>query len=490
MIFLRPWALLLLFVPFLIKGFQRFTRIQTPWSKFIDKNLLPALLVKGKGGKLKKLWSWQMLFLWTIWTLALAGPSFNKLPTPAVESAPNSVVVFDLSMQGKELLQGQAKLYDLLSALRGERVGLVVFGQNQGYTAMPLTPDISLVKEIVPTLGADVLPEPALNPKAGFDYAAELLDNAGGKGRILYVTGKKEIWNGRYPFGVLDLKERTADDGDIQVLLKQTKKAENSSIDTVFSSSADVWADLGGWIVLLSLPFFALMFRKGVLFLILFLVGIQAEAGFFWRPDQEVYRTEKKAVKSYQEKDYQTAGNLFRQTGNLYNLGNALALSGDIQGAIESYKKELEKNPDNEDAKFNKEYLEKQLPPPEENQKQNEDGESEDNKNESNEESEQDQQGDNQSEQKNDLQDEQENKNPEQNQQENSESESNTKKDQVNQQPTQDETQNQLEQALADYEKENPYNQEEQQIINRLNHDPSRVLRYRLMLQHQKGQMK
>ena len=77
------------------------------------------------------------------------------------------------------------------------------------------------------------------------------------------------------------------------------------------------------------------------------------------------------------------------------------------------------------------------------------------------------------------------------NEQENKQTESDTEKDaKSNNQPTQDQTQHELEEALADYEKESPYNQEEQQIINRLNHDPSRVLRYRLMLQHQKGKMK
>ena len=496
MIFLRPWALILLVVPFLMKGVSHFTRTQTPWVKFIDKALLPTLLIKGSRGKSQKFWKWQTGLLWVLWTVALAGPAFYKLPTPAIESAPNTVIVFDLSMQGKELLQGQAKLYDLLSALHGERVGLVVFGQNKGYTAMPLTPDVSLVKEIIPTLTTDVLPEPALNPNAGFDYAAELLDNAGAKGRILYITDKTKSWNGRYPFGVLNLNKRTADDEDIQTLLRQTKKAEASTGDNIFSTSADVWADLGGWLILFSLPFFAMMFRKGGLFLILFLTGIQAEASFFWRPEQETYHTEKKAIMVYQNKDYKKAADLFQKSGNLYNLGNALAYSGDIQGAINAYAEELKKNPDNEDAKFNKEYLEKQLPPPNEKQKQNEDGESKDNKDNSNENSDQEQkdnkqENSEQNEEQQNNQQTQEGQSSEQNKHENEQSESDAEKEaQINNQPTQDETQQELEQALADYEKENLYNQEEQQIINRLNHDPSRVLRYRLFLQHQKGQMK
>ena len=477
MIFLRPWALALLIVPFMIKGFLHFTHSQSPWTKFIDKKLLSALLVKSKPSKQKRLWTSQIGLLWLLWTLALAGPAFNKLPTPAVESAPNTIIVFDLSMQGKELLQGQAKLYDLLTTLRGERVGLVVFGQNQGYTAMPLTPDIDLVKGVVPTLVPQVLPEPALTPKAGFEYATELLDNAGAKGRILYITDKPTVWQGKYPFGVLDLNKRTVDINDIKMLLNQTKKADATTTENTFSSQADVWADLGGWLVLISLPFFALMFRKGVLFLMVLGIGMQANAGIFLRPDQEQYALEEQAIQAYQEKDYQTAVSLFQRSGNLYNLGNALAFSGDIQGAINTYQEELKRNPENKDAQFNKEYLEKQIPPQEnkqqENQSQNEEKNSDRN------------------------QDQQEEQNQQENPQQNSDK--NTSKNQENEsqknasesQPTQEETQEELEQALAEYEQQtNPYNQEEQQIINRLNRDPSRVLRYRLYLQHHKGQTK
>ncbi len=483
MIFLRPWFLLTLLIPFLLKGVKHFKKEETPWARFMDKKLLNALLVKGKEGSTKGQLSWKIWALWGAWCIALAGPGFYKLPTPAVESAPNTVIVFDLSMQGKELMQGQAKLYDLLTALKGERVGLVVFGSRQGYTAMPLTPDIDLVKEIVPTLTPNVLPEVATNPKAGFQYAEELLDKAGQKGRILYVTNKPQKEQGRYPFGVLDLTKRTLDTSDIENLLEKTR-TEATIGDNAFSTQADVWADLGGWLVLLSLPFFALMFRKGVLFLVFFLLATNVQAGFLWRSDQEAYKTEQKGIEAYQNKEYQSAIHAFQQSGNLYNLGNALAFAGDIQGAIDAYKQELEKNPTNQDAKFNKEYLEKQLPPPDDQAQQNEDGESEENKNDSNEESEQDQTGENQEES-------QESESQEKNSEEHSENQKEDSQANPSQnQPTQEETQAELEQALAEYESESPYNQEEQQIINRLNHDPSRVLRYRLMLQHERGKIK
>ena len=72
----------------------------------------------------------------------------------------------------------------------------------------------------------------------------------------------------------------------------------------------------------------------------------------------------------------------------------------------------------------------------------------------------------------------------EQSEQKNTEQESEAQ----NAQPTQDETVSELEQALSEQPTEEPFNQKEQQILNRLNLDPSRVLRYRLNLQHQRNQ--
>ena len=62
---------------------------------------------------------------------------------------------------------------------------------------------------------------------------------------------------------------------------------------------------------------------------------------------------------SYRLGDFKTAVGEFESLEQYYNLGNALAYAGDIKNAIKAYEKELELNPDNEDAKFNKELLEK-----------------------------------------------------------------------------------------------------------------------------------
>ena len=81
----------------------------------------------------------------------------------------------------------------------------------------------------------------------------------------------------------------------------------------------------------------------------------------------------------YKSEDYAGAANSFNigveQTAtsdSKYNLGNALAKLGDYDTAIQAYDEALALNPDNEDAAFNKEMVEKLL---ESEQSQNNQGE-------------------------------------------------------------------------------------------------------------------
>lgn len=483
MIFLRPWGFLMLLVPLLWILFKRHIAEQSPWKKFMDEDLWEALKVKSARNKAGKKQHGVFLLLWLLWTVALAGPAWYKLPMPARVSQPNTILMMDLNpeMPADTLKKMQMRLYDVLDLLKGHRVALVLYGGNEGYTAMPLTPDRALVQQLVPDLTPNVVPQAATNPIMGIRQCEKLIRQTGQTGQILFLTPDTEQkLSADYPLYLLGPQTNLA------VLWEKMKTSDALAENADYQAQA--WADMGIWLVLLSLPLMLLCFRKNVLFLFLIFIVSSAEAGFFTRPDQDAYQAEKRAVDAYRKGDYVQAQNLFQSP---YNKGNALAYQGQIEQAISAYEQALKDNPNDEDAKFNKEYLEKQLPPPDQQQqKQNQQKQSENKDNQD-----QSDNSENQNEQSQENQNNSDNSESQESQDEQNASKENqsVQEDeksgqQQDMQPTQDQTIEELQQALADQPSSEPFNQKEQQILNRLNLDPSRVLRYRLNLQHQRNQ--
>ena len=159
---------------------------------------------------------------------------------------------------------------------------------------------------------------------------------------------------------------------------QQTQKAQNKSIH---------WIEQGQWLALPFLFWLAFQFRKGMLFMLLVSViylpseklqaspldwfltpdqkGQQAvDQGNWQAADQYFQQPEWKAASSYALENYpetiQQLENLNTNLAENYNLGNALALSGDTEQAIRAYEKALEQDPSLKAAKYNLDYLKKQ----------------------------------------------------------------------------------------------------------------------------------
>ena len=486
MIFIRPLFLLLLLVPFVYRFMKKRQLKKSPWTKWVDKALLPYLLIQSGKSSMQSLWSKWLIILWSLLVMAAAGPAFQKLPVPVSYELPNTVFILDLgpTMQNTALATAKIKLNDFLTALKGNRVGLVLYA-DKGYVALPLTQDRALLRSLIPTLDNSVLPNTGQNLAAAFQKANELIQQTGGNGRILYLTAGGVEAKGietPYPVGVLGLDNsaisstlkhlgsyhaKTADASDVLELIAHTEPDTAS----VFQDDlrTDQWADLAGIIVLMILPFFALTFRKGFLFVLLLSTFSSAHASFFLRPDQEAYRQQEQAVADYRAGNYEGAIQGFQN--HAYNLGNALAYAGQIQQAIQSYAQALIENPDDEDARFNKEYLEKQLPPPDQDQQNQQQQQQENNANQD----ESDQNEQNQQDQPTETEQDQSDQQPDSNDQQNQP----IQQDQSNEQ----EDQMQPREVDESQREQSPFNQQEQQILNRLQSDPYRVLRYRLLQQ-------
>jgi len=528
MIFLRPWLLCLIILPFLFNRLIKHLHRDNPWKKIIDAKLLPYLMVTNKRSTKGGTWAGGLKLLWILFCVAIAGPCVNNIEIPAVQDLKNTVLIVDLgpTMTPEVLRRTKTALYDLTDILSDNRIALVVYA-DKGYTASPLTADREVIKNLIPALHPSILPNTRSMPQKGFEQAEKLIDQSGRHGRIIYLTaGGVNVQNikPKYPVGILNLG--SSDDAspalkqlgffqqypflqqqEFANLLAATDPATQAP-DFTTSEETTLWLDIGGILCLILLPFFALTFRKGVLFILaLSFYSVSAHADFFVRADQKLYQQEQAAVQAYHQGQYDQALSGFAH--NPYNQGNTLAYMGQIPEAIQAYKLALQLDPNDADAQFNKEYLEEQLKKQQQEQQQ-----SDQNQDEQQTEQQSQQKQSEQSEQENNNQDENsdtnsdsskpenqqdqtsdQNQSERQEQQENeSASESSTPQQRQNEQTNEarstEENANEQNQPLPldTAERESPFNQQEQQILNRLNKDPSQVLRYRIYKQHMQGE--
>jgi Ca-activated chloride channel family protein len=176
----------------------------------------------------------------------------------------------------------------------------------------------------------------------------------------------------------------TPDARDLDHLLSGEVGMRQASDDAL---ATDQWHEEGPWLALLLLPLGALAFRRG--WLLMLAVAIlpmpeAAEASLWddlWQTkDQQAQRQlqdgnaddaaalfenpEWQGVAQYEAGAFAESAARFAEQGdtrNLYNLGNALARQGELESAIDAYEEVLETDPDNADAEYNRDLLEKLL---------------------------------------------------------------------------------------------------------------------------------
>ncbi len=173
----------------------------------------------------------------------------------------------------------------------------------------------------------------------------------------------------------------SVDDSDIQTLSDHLVSAHQLHSQEEIQSPKSQWHDQGYLFVLLALPFASLLFRRGVVVIALFIIPQTLQAvswNSLWQtPDQqaeklfhqESYQEAKEkfqdpawlAATHYKLEEYETAANLLKNDETpegLYNYGTAKAKQGDFESALKAYNEALEKQPDHEDALYNKKLIE------------------------------------------------------------------------------------------------------------------------------------
>jgi Ca-activated chloride channel family protein len=195
----------------------------------------------------------------------------------------------------------------------------------------------------------------------------------------------------------------TSDNRDLDLLLSGEIASRSATDET---QGTDRWREEGPWLLLLLLPLAAMSFRRGwaiVLLVFVLPMAKPAQASLWddmWQTKNQQAQTrleegdalgaaelfedgEWQAVSRYRGGEFAESAAKFAAQGdmrNLYNLGNAMAMQGEFESALDAYEQVLELEPDNADAKYNRDLMDDML---QEQESQQQEGESQDSDQES-----------------------------------------------------------------------------------------------------------
>ena len=444
--FIRPYWLLA-FLPlmaFIVLSVKNKLQ-QGSWQAVCDPELLPFVLQQ-KDIKQSRLPLISSSLAAVICIIALAGPTWERIPTPVFRNAAALVIALDLSrsmdttdIKPSRLERARYKIADLLNKRKDGQTALLVYA-NSAFTVTPLTDDIETINSQLAALTSNIMPAQGSNSAAAIKQAVQLFKNAGlQKGQILLVTDDDKIeqsvehaeLSSAYQLSILAVgteegapiklaqggflkdasgnivvtklnihalqkaaqagggiyQQITDNDADIERLSRHFDNTAKHSEALENDLLLENWVEAGVWLLLPLLFLSAFSFRRGVLSLLfIFLLPIPKNSyAYEW---QDLWQTkEQQAQQQYLEGNYQEAAQQFTdpawqaaaqyktntngsaeeemlpaKTGTgFYNQANVLAKSGQLEKAIESYEQSLKLNPDNKDAQYNKDLVEKEL---------------------------------------------------------------------------------------------------------------------------------
>jgi Ca-activated chloride channel family protein len=192
--FLRPfWLLALLPAVAVWWLIFRSAGAKRQWERWVDPELLDGLLVQG--GRQQLIRPLHLLgFFWLLTVLALAGPSWQREPSPFAEDKAALVIVLKVTPSMKEtdiapsrLQRAAQKISDLLAARPGARNSLIAYA-GSAHLVMPLTTDANVINVFAEDLSPQLMPEEGDDPVAALSLAERQLSKTGQPGTILFIT--------------------------------------------------------------------------------------------------------------------------------------------------------------------------------------------------------------------------------------------------------------------------------------------------------------
>lgn len=372
--FVRPFWLLLLPVGiWLVWRLARGSSTAGRWRIWVDDALQPFVLTAADSAQRGKRWLLSgAAAACALAILALAGPTWERMPVPALRSSEALVVVLDLSrsmdagdVEPSRLERAKLKLLSLLQRRDTGQTGLVVFSAH-AFTVTPLTTDTRTIAALVSSLSSDIMPSRGSYPEAGISRAAQLLRQAAAsRGEILLVSDSgvspaamelaRELHGEGMTLHVMAVGTAQGgpipqvgggflSDGSGQVVVNRVNLAalqrlaeagggrftgltpDDRDLDRLFVGEAmlagvladdgeelrtEIWRDQGVWLVLLLLPLLAMSFRRGWIVawvMMLTLPGQRAEAQT-WADLWQ--RRDQQGQVAFEAEDHERASELF-----------------------------------------------------------------------------------------------------------------------------------------------------------------------------------
>lgn len=323
--FLRPlWLLALIPLALLLWGRLRANGDADVWRRVVDPHLLSHLL-RGDATAAARLPLVLLAGGWLLLVIALAGPTWQRLPTSLYQAQQFRVIALDLSpsmhasdVKPSRLARARFELLDLLNATGDGQTAVIAYG-SEPYIVSPLTGDAATIAAQVPLLDTGLLPVIGeRRTDLALTQAADLLRQAGAReGEVILITDSiqpvdkardaaQRLWSDGHrvsvlaigtaagapvrladggllkgPDGTIVLPRLDADalaavaaagggryvtaavgDDDIALLLNR-RLARATAAAEKQDATTERWREEGPWLLLLLLPLAALAFRRG-----------------------------------------------------------------------------------------------------------------------------------------------------------------------------------------------------------------------------------
>ena len=391
--FLRPlWLLAIIPACVLATFFWQQKSSAVNWRGAINPQLLDHLI--DGGSKKSARWPWLLLFIaWLMASIAMAGPTWEKLQQPVHQRQDALVIVLDMSLsmlaediKPSRLVRARHKVLDVLKH-RDEGLSALIAYSGDAHIVSPLTDDNATIANLTPALSPEMMPVFGSDPVAALKLAKQLFHNAGAStGRVLLITDgitnndvddiddllsrsgfelsimgvgssdgapiptkdgflKDSSGNIIVPQLQRSLMEQLAkhnngrytdvslNDDDIHFLLpKMNTEFDQNTVLT--EREFDQWHDRGPFLALLLLPLALFAFRRGWLLMLPLLMLVQPETSHAleW---QDLWQTpNQQAAKVLSSGDSKTAAALFEDQ---QWRGSANYQAGDFEKAIANF---------------------------------------------------------------------------------------------------------------------------------------------------------